>query len=61
MSSVEGVPLSHDPGARPMCSCGEMMMLARIEPGPPGVDLRTFECTKCDRSQTLAIPLRRET
>ena len=24
------------------------MMLARIEPGPNGSDLRTFECAKCD-------------
>jgi hypothetical protein len=25
------------------------MMLARIEPGPNGSDLRTFECPKCER------------
>jgi hypothetical protein len=24
------------------------MMLARIEPGPGGSDLRTFECPKCE-------------
>jgi hypothetical protein len=24
------------------------MMLARIEPGPAGADLRTFECPKCE-------------
>jgi hypothetical protein len=25
------------------------MMLARIEPGPNGSDLRTFECPKCEQ------------
>jgi hypothetical protein len=31
------------------------MLLARIEPGPAGSDLRTFECPKCNHvHKTLA-------
>jgi hypothetical protein len=34
---------------RPRCpKCQGRMMLARIEPGPNGSDLRTFECPKCE-------------
>ena len=34
---------------RPRCpKCQDRMMLARIEPGPAGSDLRTFECPKCE-------------
>jgi len=37
------------PIERPRCpKCQGRMMLARIEPGPNGSDLRTFECAKCD-------------
>ena len=33
------------PIERPRCpKCQSRMMLARIEPGPNGSDLRTFEC-----------------
>jgi hypothetical protein len=51
------MPLAHirqDPSLlpteRPRCpKCqGGRMMLARIEPGPAGSDLRTFECPKCE-------------
>jgi hypothetical protein len=36
------------PTERPRClKCQGRMMLARIEPGPSGSDLRTFECPKC--------------
>jgi len=31
------------------------MMLASIEPHAPGVDLRTFECDKCDRAETALV------
>jgi len=35
---------------RPRCpKCQDRMMLARIEPGSNGSDLRTFECPKCER------------
>ena len=37
------------PIERPRCpKCHGRMMLARIEPGPNGSDLRTFECPKCE-------------
>jgi hypothetical protein len=37
------------PIERPRCpECQGRMMLARIEPGPDGSDLRTFECSKCE-------------
>ena len=31
------------------------MMLARIEPGPNGSDLRTFECPKCEHVQKMLV------
>jgi hypothetical protein len=31
------------------------MMLAAIAPGPEGLELRTFECRKCDHSFTNAV------
>jgi hypothetical protein len=31
------------------------MMLARIEPGPGGSDLRTFECPKCDYVHKVVV------
>jgi hypothetical protein len=37
------------PIERPRCpECQGRMMLARIEPGPNGSDLPTFECSKCE-------------
>ena len=37
------------PIERPRCpKCHGRMMLARIEPGPNGSDLQTFECPKCE-------------
>ena len=41
---------------RPKCQrCGGKMMLASIEPHAPGVDLRTFECDKCDHVETALV------
>jgi len=31
------------------------MSLARIMPGPPGFDLRNFECAKCNQFLTLTV------
>ena len=31
------------------------MMLARVELGPNGSDLRTFECPKCERVQKMLV------
>jgi hypothetical protein len=37
------------PIERPLCpKCQGRLMLARIEPGPNGADLRTFECPNCE-------------
>jgi hypothetical protein len=39
---------------RPLCRrCQARMMLARIEPGPAGSVLRTFECPTCERVQKV--------
>ena len=38
------------PIERPRCrGCQARMTLARIEPGPAGTVLRTFECPNCER------------
>jgi hypothetical protein len=37
------------PIERPLCpKCQGRLMLARIEPGPNGAALRTFECPNCE-------------
>jgi uncharacterized protein YlaI len=37
------------PIERPLCpKCQGRLMPARIEPGPNGADLRTFECPNCE-------------
>ena len=44
------------PIERPRCpKCRGRMMLARIMLGPPGFDLRSFECAKCDHAVTMAV------
>jgi hypothetical protein len=41
---------------RPGCPrCQTRMSLARIAPGPKGVDICTFECGKCEHAQTLRV------
>jgi hypothetical protein len=38
------------PIERPRCRrCQALMILVRIEPGPAGSVLRTFECPTCER------------
>jgi hypothetical protein len=40
---------------RPPCAkCDGQMMLTGIVSGPPGFDIRTFECIACDFVETLA-------
>ncbi len=43
------------PIERPRCpKCqGGRMMLARIEPGLAGSDMRTFECPKCNHTHRI--------
>lgn len=47
------------PIERPYCRrCEARMMLARIELGPAGAVLRTFECPKCERVVLADDPIR---
>jgi hypothetical protein len=44
------------PVERPRCPrCQNRMMFAFIMPGPPGYDVRNFECVKCDHIETRMI------
>ena len=44
------------PIERPVCTkCKGRMRLALIEPGPGGVDLRTFECGKCNHTMRVVV------
>jgi hypothetical protein len=38
--------------------CDQRMVLESIEPGPPGHDLRTFECPSCQQVETVLIQFR---
>jgi len=33
------------------------MRLSRIEPGPPGFDLRIFECANCESSKAFVVAI----
>jgi hypothetical protein len=47
------------PIERPRCpNCQDRMMLARIEPGPNGSHVRTFECPKCEHIQKMLVDYR---
>jgi hypothetical protein len=35
--------------------CRTRMKLVRIGPGPSGFELRTFDCSKCDNVEQIAI------
>jgi hypothetical protein len=57
---VHSMPEASEPSLlpieRPRCpKCQGRMMLARIELGPNGSDLRTFECPKCERVQKMLV------
>jgi hypothetical protein len=44
------------PIERPRCPrCHGRMMLARIQPGPTGSEIRTFECPKCEHVQKMLV------
>jgi hypothetical protein len=52
------------PIERPRCPmCQGRTMLARIEPGPNGSDLRTFECPKCNNVHKVLVedPMKSDT
>jgi hypothetical protein len=35
--------------------CQTLMTLARISPGPTGFELRTFDCSRCNHVEKIAI------
>jgi predicted RNA-binding Zn-ribbon protein involved in translation (DUF1610 family) len=44
---------------RPPCpKCGTQMLLARIAPDKPDHDKRTFECPKCEHSESVVVKYR---
>jgi hypothetical protein len=44
---------------RPPCpNCGTVMQLARIEPDKADHDKRTFECPKCEHSESVVVKYR---
>jgi hypothetical protein len=43
---------------RPSCpTCKHRMGLARISPGKPGAEERTFECSTCHWTQKVSFPI----
>ena len=41
---------------RPMCpTCKHRMALARISPGERSFEVRTFECSTCDRTEQVSM------
>jgi hypothetical protein len=59
MSSTHPNPLFSraEIGILPCSKCGTPMRLACIEPTGPGLDVRTFECTKCNTIQRFAVAI----
>jgi predicted RNA-binding Zn-ribbon protein involved in translation (DUF1610 family) len=55
------MPANHFPSTgyvRPPCpSCGELMMLSRIDRETTEHDRRTFECFPCNRSERVIVTL----
>jgi hypothetical protein len=50
------MPLAYSTEKRPLCrKCQTRMNLARIMPGPKGYAYRTFECTKCEHTDMIAV------
>jgi hypothetical protein len=44
------------PNDRPMCPvCKHKMALARISAGQRGFEIRTFECSTCDRTENISL------
>jgi hypothetical protein len=50
--TLENTPIH----GRPRCpKCSTPMYLARIKLDKPGVDLRTFECPRCQHVETAVV------
>ncbi|WP_246667226.1 response regulator [Bradyrhizobium sp. UNPA324] len=53
-SRISGMTASTN--ERPMCPvCPHRMALARISPGQRGTEERTFECSTCERTETVSF------
>jgi hypothetical protein len=46
-------------GVIPCAKCGKPMRLSSIEPTEPGLDLRTFDCNKCNHTVKFAVSILR--
>ena len=58
MPQFEYAPTNPNMYDRPRCPrCTAQMYLARIEPGHPGFDLRTFECPSCKHSESVLVKI----
>jgi endogenous inhibitor of DNA gyrase (YacG/DUF329 family) len=56
MPSVEHAPSPPYPIERLPCPrCGALMGLSRIAPYEPGLELMTFECPKCQHSESFIV------
>jgi hypothetical protein len=50
--TLENTPINE----RPECpECSALMYLAIIEAEKPGLDLRTFECPRCQHVETVVV------
>ena len=58
MLTHSGVLVSRvETGIIPCRSCNRPMRLSCITPGLEGYDLRTFDCEKCDRSESFVVKI----
>lgn len=60
MSTIETVPPLFsvaEIGVIACSKCGKPMKFSSSEPDQPGVDVRTFECAKCDSAVKFAVAI----
>jgi DNA-directed RNA polymerase subunit M/transcription elongation factor TFIIS len=56
MPRIEYSPSDPRPIERLLCPrCGTQLILSRVEPDEPGFDLRTFQCPKCQHSESFVV------
>ena len=56
MSLAQYAPSPPNSLDRPPCpKCGAKVMLTRIDPHAPGIELRLFECVTCDYAETNLV------
>jgi len=49
--------INHHVKRRACTQCDGIMTLTCIEPGAPGVDIRTFECRNCHRIERHSVEI----